>query len=140
MYVFIFYTYLWFSRAMLTPSFDEPAIPVPTAHFFFFQLGIFLLFLLFFSISRGILYKHLQHDSLLTFKLCYDVYKTLFDGLQVTGTQRALPVKSISANSIFKQQDPELSAMIREFSSMIFWVTRRWPLFASVHACVLWEQ
>ncbi|CAM9435955.1 unnamed protein product [Bubo scandiacus] len=69
---------------------------------------------------RGILYKHLQCDSLLTFKLCYDVYKTLFDGLDLTCAQRALPVKLISTDSIFKQQGPGLNAMIQEFSSMIF--------------------
>lgn len=81
MYVFISYTYVWFSREMLPPFRDEPAIPVSAARCFFLQLGIFLLFLMFLSFSRGILYKHLQRDSLLTFKLCYDVCKTLFDAL-----------------------------------------------------------
>lgn len=47
----------------------------------FFQLGIFLLLLMFLSFSRAILYKHVQCDPLLTSELCYDVYKTLFDGL-----------------------------------------------------------
>lgn len=41
--VFIVYTSLGFSREMLTPSSDESAIPVSTAHFLFFSSSYFCL-------------------------------------------------------------------------------------------------